>query len=86
MQRNPHRIAQSHSTRMLGDLIAACGTTNFPKPVPEPDYPSRRTECPGSDVLPLRRAPGICSNREQAKPTIITRRGMASEIGYQGFA
>ena len=31
---NPHRIAQSHSARTLGELIAACGTTNFPKPAP----------------------------------------------------
>jgi hypothetical protein len=40
--------------------------------------------CPGH--LPQRLAPGICSNQEQAKPTIITRRRAGSAIALQGFA
>ena len=40
--------------------------------------------CPGH--LPQRLTPGICSNQEQAKPTIITRRRAGSAIALQGFA
>ena len=71
MTNNPHRVAQSHSAR----------TPGVPQ---EHAAPQISRACPGH--LPQRLAPGICSNQEQAKPTIITRRRAGSAIALQGFA
>lgn len=71
MTNNPHRVAQSHSARTPGDPQGHAA-------------PQISRACPGH--LPQRLAPGICSNQEQAKPTIITRRRAGSAIALQGFA
>ena len=71
MTNNPHRIAQSHSARTPWDPQGHAA-------------PQISRACPSH--LPQRLAPGICSNQEQAKPTIITRRRAGSAIALQGFA